>query len=118
MAKFDNTKRNNLNPLFISEDPKKNNIFWKGMYAINQLNSIMSLIMSGRMSPDRYKHRYAPRIYNYRQAIYDFFRLLEGSRDLNIIYIYNDAKQTLRDFDECLQEYIATENDKERFRRG
>jgi len=106
----------NINPLFVSEDPKKNNIFWRGMYALNQLNSIMSLIISGGLRPDQYKFRYAPRIYTYKQYIYEFLHLLDDYRDINMTYIYMDARQTLKDFDECVQNYISTYNERDEFK--
>ena len=75
----------------------------------------MSLIMSGGLTPDQYRFRYSARIYTYKQYIYDFLRLIDDYRDINMSYMYMDAKQTLRDFDDCVQNYISTYNERNKF---
>lgn len=110
------TKIKNVNPIDITHDKEKNMIFFRGIYAINKLDNIIAMILSGRISPSEYKSRYAPRTFTYKKYVYDLLSMIDRTRCMDLVYIQIDAKKTLRDFDEIVQNYISTANDRNVFR--
>lgn len=119
---------NNINPLHVAndfnnqsrldEEKRKNLIFFKGMYSVGKLDNITAMISSGKLTPEQYRARYAPRIFKYKQYVYDFIRLIDSTRDYDLMYMKLDAKNTLQEFEYIVQNFISTENEKGRFLFG